>query len=349
MITQFQFPAGKSPRIACMAVSISLAATASLNAANFTLSIQQAAGAKWTDAIWNPGPAVPTAGNTYEVLVGARLRSPNGDVAAGGTGADGQTFTFPGDSLQLNGTGFNTTNGSGELRLKQNFNNVVFAFPGVGGNAGLILNGGIINNGDERTFTLSGSIRTMFSTTSSINPGGGAVTDISAARAFVFNATLVGSGGLSLDFAHDTTTGGAVVPALLINSSNSAFTGNWTVNSGWLKAAGLNALGFGNISLTSTQGASTLDLDYDLSNPTGSLTLAGGTSKLILDQNLTFGAVTINGVALSPGLHPFAELDASFDSNIVNGGNGSITVVPEPSAIGLLCAGAAVLIRRRRK
>jgi hypothetical protein len=266
-------------------------------------------------------------------------------VAAGGTGADGQTWTFPGDSLKLDGVGFNTTNGSGELRLKQNFNNATFAFPGVGGAAGLILNGGIINNGDDRIFTISGLIQTIGSTISSFNPGGGAVTDISAARAFTLGANLIGSGSLTLDFAHDI---GAAAPALLINSSNSAFTGNWTLNSGWLKGAGLNALGFGNITLTSTQGPSTLDLDYDLTNATGSLTLTGTTSKLVLDQNLTFGAVTINGTSLTPGLHSFAELDGNFGANIVDGGNGSIRVVPEPSAFGLLALGSMVLLRRRR-
>lgn len=90
----------------------------------------------WNAPIWDPGPVSPGPGNTYEVLIGARVRSPNGTVASGGNATDGQTFTFPGDSFQLDGNGFSSTGGSGELRFKQNFNNAVFNFPGVGGNLG---------------------------------------------------------------------------------------------------------------------------------------------------------------------------------------------------------------------
>ena len=50
----------------------------------------------------------------------------------------------------------------------------------------------------------------------------------------------------------------------------------------------------------------------------------------------------------TPGVHPFSELNANFDSNFVDGGTGSITVVPEPASLGLLFAGAGFLIRRRR-
>jgi hypothetical protein len=322
-------------------------AAASVHAANFTTTTQQAGGENWNAAIWNPGPVSPTPGNTYEVLPGGRTRPPNGTTASGGTGAVNQSFTFPGDSLKLTGVGFGTT-GSGELRLKQDFNGPIFNFPGVGSNPGLILNGGIINDGDDRIMTIAGRISAVAGTTSSFNPGGSAVTDISALRGFTVDATLSGSGNLTLDYAHDTTTASAIVPALLLNGTNTAFTGTWTLNSGWLKAAGLNSMGFGDISLTSTQGASTLDLDYNLNNPSGALTLAGPTSKLVLDQSLTFRSVTINGTALTPGVHPFAELNANFDANFVDGGTGSITVVPEPSSLVSLLGGVALLIRRRR-
>ena len=327
-----------------VALCLGLAATPSVRAANFTTNTQQAAGANWNAAIWNPGPVSPTAGSTYEVLVGGRVRPPDGSTGAGGTGLDGQTFTFPGDSLTLDGVGFSTTGQSGELRLKQGFNGATFAFPGVGGNPGLIFNGGILNDGDDRIMTLSGLARVQAGTTSSINPGGGATTDISAPRAFIFSISLTGGGKLALDYGHDTGT-----PALRIDSSNPLFTGDWLVNSGWLKGAGLNSLGFGNIFLNSTQGASTLDLDYDLNNPAGSLTLAGTTSKLILDQNLTLGAVTINGTSLTPGVHTFAELNAAFDGNIVDGGTGTVTVVPEPSSAVALLAGIPIVVRRRRR
>ena len=43
-----------------------------LQAANVTMNIQQAAGANWNDPlIWTPNGA-PSAGNTYEVIAGAK-------------------------------------------------------------------------------------------------------------------------------------------------------------------------------------------------------------------------------------------------------------------------------------
>jgi hypothetical protein len=333
------------------AIAIALACASPASAANFTTNVQQASGDAnhWNAAIWSPGPIAPTAGNTYEVLAGGRVRSPNGTVASGGTATDNQTFTFPGDSLQLDGNGFsNTPASAGELRLKQNYNGATFNFPGVGGNPGLILNGGQINDGEERILKISGIVGTVTGKTSSINPGGQAIIDISAARGFNFLATLVGDGNLSLDYGHDFGALNVTVPALQISSSNPTFGGDWIVNSGWLQGSGVNSLGFGDIILTSLQAPSTLDLNYDLTNPSGALTLSGATSKLVLDQNLTFGSVSINGTSLAPGFYTFADLNGAFDANIVEGGTGSITVVPEPTVPLLAFFGAAALFARRR-
>jgi len=96
--------------------------------------------------------------------------------------------------------------------------------------------------------------------------------NISSSRAFVLGATLTGSGKSVDGFRRDTTTNCASsgdCAALLINSSNSSYTGNWVINSGWIEGAGLNSMGFGNVTLTSSQGASTLDVDYDWSKSDG--------------------------------------------------------------------------------
>lgn len=200
--------------------------------------------------------------------------------------------------------------------------------------------------------TVSGLIQTLAGTTSSINPGGQATTDISVNRGFIFTANLIGSGALALDYGTDFPSN---APALRIDSSNPNFTGDWTVNSGWLQGVGANSLGFGDILLTSFQSAtgiqapSTLDLDYNLINPSGSLTLETTLSKLILDQDLTFGAVTINGTPLSVGVHSFAELNAAFDLNIVDGGTGNVIVVPEPSSTAIILLAGLGLSRPIRR
>ena len=83
------------------------------------------------------------------------------------------------------------------------------------------MNGGILNDGDERIMTISGSIRAVPGTTSSINPGGQNTNDLSAARGFIFTAGLTGSGDLTLDYGHDPNNSiGATSPALRIDSSN---------------------------------------------------------------------------------------------------------------------------------
>ena len=345
----------KHAAVAAASFVVALSATLPATAANFTFNGQQAnADANhWNAPIWQPGNVAPTAGNTYELLVNpataTRLRTPNGTTGSGGTGAAGQTFTFPGDSLTLNGAGFTTGATSTELRFKATFDNTTFNFPGVGGNPGLILNGGILNVGDDRIMTISGSVRANPGSTSSFNPGGQNTTDIGAARGFLVTAGLTGSGTLSLDFGHDF---GSAAPALQIGSSNPNFSGDWLVNSGWLKGAGTNSLGTGNITLNSgiqAGGGSTLDLDYDLNLPSKALTLNGTDSKLVVDQALTFGTVSINGTQLAPGLYTAAQLNTQFDTNIVDGGTGSLRVIPEPSAVlAAFLGGATILIRRRR-
>src|SRR5437016_9534103 len=121
------------------AVLLTLALATS--AANFTTTVQQPGGQNWNGAIWNPGGVAPTAGNTYECTAGGgptRIRNPT----AGGI------QTFPGDSLTLD-TG-------SEIRAKVTVS--ALDFPGVSGNAGLILNGGNMDTGDNAVFTVTGVI-----------------------------------------------------------------------------------------------------------------------------------------------------------------------------------------------
>ena len=93
----------------------------------------------WNDAIWQPGPVAPSTGNTYEVLNGGILRNP----------PDGGTQAFPGDSLTLD---------SGSRLRAAGWSGVTLSFPGVGGNPGLILNGGKLQATYGQAFTISGQM-----------------------------------------------------------------------------------------------------------------------------------------------------------------------------------------------
>jgi hypothetical protein len=83
------------------------------------------------------------------------------------------------------------------------------------------------------------------------------------------------------------------------------------------------------------------------------LTLTGSDTVLRLDEQITFGAVVINGTSLAPGTYTTDQLEAMFPSNIADIGfgstvDGTLTVVPEPStAILCLLAGLCGSTRRR--
>src|SRR5690606_33525570 len=60
-------------------------------------------------------------------------------------------------------------------------------------------------------------------------------------------------------------------------------------------------------------------------NSAGGLVLDAGAS-ITLDQNLSFNAVSIDGVDLPAGIHSFARLNATHDAFFNEDGTGSITV-----------------------
>lgn len=165
------------------------------------------------------------------------------------------------------------------------------------------------------------------------------VTVDNGTTSMVISAALIGSNALTINTTNTTST-------LTLSGNGTQFSGDWFINgNSKLIAGGTGSLGSGNISVAS--GAS-LNLNYDLSNSTGSLTLNG---ILVLDQALTFGEVTIAGQSLDAGrTYTYTELNTLFDANIAEGGSGSITIaaVPEPAAVSLLALGAVALLKRRR-
>lgn len=296
-------------------------------AAKLTTTATEAAGTDWTAVIWQTngtGTSVgpPVAGNTYQC-------APNGTPfgnAQNNTRIRNPTVpglvNFPGDSLTLN---TNT-----ELRMKMaSAGQPILGFPGVGANPGLILNGGVLNVGDDTVFTLTGKVQVVSqSYVAPADAGGGVVEQL---RGITMAGQLSGGGTLVIFQA------GTTMPQQFSGNSNTFF-GPWVVKAGWLLASGLNSLGTNSItinpgytlpldsSIINTVGPAWLELGYDL-NSAGSLTLTNG-GVMILHQNCVFSAVKIEGTALSRGTHYFSELSANFPNNFASGGSGSLTVQP---------------------
>jgi hypothetical protein len=311
-------------RVSCALGAALLLAAPSFGAV-FTTTVTQAAGQNWGAAFWIPqggGAAVaPSAGNTYFVnsngvaianlSANARIRNP---TSAG-------VQTFPGDQLTI------TTNA--EFRFKTGSGAI--NFPGVNGNPGLVMDGGVWNIADAFNPTVTGRVHIATALLyDAVNDHGGA---LDATRGVVIAATLSGSGRFVSFNAHTNTP-------IRIAATNNTFNGTWLITGGRLLGAGLNSLGTNDITidpqaiigLTDTleaslkRGPAVLEVNYDI-NSAGTLTLANG-GMMILHQNCAFNAVLIDGAPLSAGTHFYSELTANFPANFLPGGSGAITVQP---------------------
>ena len=301
---------------------------------NLTTTATQPAGNDWTLAIWktNSSPATnlvsPAAGNTYTMVFNGtsigngvnntRVRNP----VAGGL------LTFPGDSL--------TMNTNSELRAKTAGS--VLNFPGVGGNPGLILNGGMLNGGDDGMFVITGKVQVASQSYIShgANGGGGGISV--NPRAFNFAGVLTGTNNMVILNALTTI-------AQQVSGNSNTFSGQWIVQCGLLRGnapgpTGTNTLGTNSITVdrfytgylaampnaTSPTTAAWFEAGYDM-NSAGVLTLTNG-GIMVLHQNCVFSAVKIEGTSLSLGTHTYAELAGNFPGNFAAGGSGSLTVQP---------------------
>src|ERR1035438_6854413 len=293
---------------------------------NLTTTTVQAAGQNWTAAIWRTNGVgttmSPMAGNTYQtVFNGTSIGSGTSNTRIRNPASAGMQ-TFPGDSLKMD---TNT-----ELRAKQA--GAILSFPGVNGSPGLILNGGMLNGGDDATFTITGAVQVVSQSYIShgLSGGGGG---IGPNRAFNFAGVLSGAGNMVI------LNAGTTLPQRISGNFNS-FSGQWIVQCGWLQGSGANSLGTNSITVdplytgylaampnfSAANGGAWFEPNYDL-NSAGTLTLTNG-GIMILQQNCTFSAVSIEGVSLSAGIHYYSELITDFTGNFAPGGSGSLTVQP---------------------
>src|SRR5580704_17050912 len=123
----------------------------------------------WVHAVWQPGPAAPTSGNSYEILPNGAVQNPPGD-----------SLIFPGDALTVD---------SGAKLLLQGTSPVTLTFPGTDGNAGLVLNGGRLQIQEVNSLTIDGQ---MAVATNSLVDLGWLSGDL------VITAQLSGTGDLNL-------------------------------------------------------------------------------------------------------------------------------------------------------
>src|SRR5436190_804673 len=133
----------------------------------FTTFSMGSAPTAWTNQIWKVNAAdtfsnAPFAGTNYIAMSNGIAQSGNvANTRLRNPAVDG-TINFPGDSLTLQ---TNT-----DIRFKKGaaagppfpfLSPTVTRFPGVGGNPGLILDGGSLNPGDDATFPIAGAIRVL--------------------------------------------------------------------------------------------------------------------------------------------------------------------------------------------
>ena len=319
-MSPWRLPAALLSTTCCAALCLPLAS----RAANYTSVDATGAGDSWAGAHWQlngtgtkVGP--PTAGNTYELISNGNTITAGTDSRTRDPATNGSTQVFPGDSLQLD---LNT-----DLRLKGPGTTVVFPGPG-GGLPGLILNGGLINIGDDGEFFISGII--SVNQQSYLNPATtGSTADL---RSMSIKGQLIGSGNLVVINA------GMAYPQEIAGNNNT-FAGQWILKDGWLLGSGNGSLGTNSITvdpnwtIPSTLGAfvssytkALLDIGYDI-NSAGTLTLANG-GQFSLHQNCCFAGAVINGTTLTNGTYYYSNLVTQFPANFPTGGKGSITIQP---------------------
>lgn len=130
-------------------------------------------------------------------------------------------------------------------------------------------------------------------------------------------------------------------------TGNGNFTLKNSVNNGTVQLTVGNASGYtGDITFDASR-VNILEFKNDLISG-GGLVL-GTNSQINLKQNVTFETVEINGSFLAAGTYPYAALNSTYDSYFVDGGSGSITVVPEPGTLALLGMAGLVMRRSRRR
>lgn len=258
--------------------------------------------ARW-DAlgVWSDG-AVPQADKHYTVLA---------QLASGLTNPRQGTPVFEGASLTLQSPE------EGERATLSLERDVVIADL-------RLTNGRLAFQGNAKSISMTGAL-TVAGTSVVELPG--------SDQLLILNGSIEGEGALIFtggeDFVgeNEVTAGG----------DSNAFSGPVTVANGvklTVKRPGL--LDSGDIVINN----GTLDADYSISNPSGSIIFIGADSKIVLDQDLVFGGFFVGDTDMvaATGTNVFTAqdlLDLEFPEDSVVDGGGSITVSADSDNDGL--------------
>ena len=272
---------------------------------NFTLNfggvpIVEGLGADWnTVNSWNPGgqaaSVTANSSNTYEVVVGSRLRTPAGT----------NNNFFPGAQLTIDGSGVlenATLNAVGELRFKSNYSAATNHFNELVLHGGQLDNGA--NNGNYLLVVVQGAVQVTSNSTIYVDATAG------VDRGYQIDAWLAGSGTL---LWHEFS-GGLGGVDLAITGVTNTFSGQWIVDQGALVGVGVNSLGTNNLVVGTGTNFAAVETLYDINNTNGSL-IIGTNGRVFLHRNDHFASVIVNGVALANGTYSFATLNSTYPAN----------------------------------
>ncbi len=238
--------------------------------------------AAWDDPLaWSDGAAA-SAGKRYVVdATGQDVTSP-------------RTFgpTFAGDALTLLE--------GGNLDLRH--------FGGSASVAELNLSGGAITHGGGRVVGVGGLNDTV--TVSAASD----LVVVRTSQTLEVRSRISGDGALTARGASVEPGDRATIALLGVDSD---YTGDWTVSNVTLKAVTPGSMGSGNVTITE----GTLDFDYRYHNSSGRLTIRGGESRLLLDQDIAFNEVFFADTQLPDGVHPWAFFDdLGAGQQLIDGG-----------------------------
>ena len=284
----------------------------------------------WSDGLAASESALANPHSTYQVVAGARLRTPAGAVDA----------TFPGDVLTVEGDGV-WVNGNGatigEIRLKH-------AAGGIVRFKKLVMNGGQLDSATDvsGSVVLVGELNILANTP--------LYNDSGNDRGFQIDAWLTGRGNIEFRAYTGAAFNPAYVNNLNITGATNTFSGTWNVVQGVLLGSGANSLGTNTITVGANGALETL---YGINNPHADLVLDG---QMFLHQNDTFREVIIGTVPLVSGTYSFAQLTAAYPANFpttwtlqtgstVSTGSGSITVLgntPPPVTLNFKFSGTTL-------